>query len=137
MNSLSKASERSELAERLRILILQQDESVYTFARRVGLPYQTVYRYITGKAVPSLQSLLLMSRTLGCSVDFLLGALPPEEDPGEGFHIALINARRFRSRWTSAQRQFLVFVILCLLNPEEEKILRDHLGLPEDPPPGL
>ena len=137
MIELSKTKVKASIASRLRVLLLQQDDNLASFADRAGLPSQEVYRYTRGEVLPSLQNMLIISRALGCSIDFLLGDLPPEEDPGEGYHLALINARRFRSRWTSAQRQFLVFVILCLLNPEEEKILREHLGLPEDTPPGL
>lgn len=137
MIDLSKTKVKESIASRLRVLILQQDDSISAFANRAGLPPQEVYRFVRGEVLPSLQNMLIISRALGCSMDFLLGDLPPEEDPGEGYHLALINARRFRSRWTSAQRQFLVFVILCLLYPEEEKILREHLGLPEDPPPGI
>lgn len=132
-NSLNKAS----VARRLKTLILQQDESISSFAQRSGLPQKLVYKYVSGEILPPMPKMIALARALDCSIDFLLGNEPPEENPDEGFEMTLINSRLFRSQWTWSQRLFLVFVILYCMPPAEEDRLRKNLRVPKEPPPGI
>lgn len=55
-----------------RLASLRGKDSVSAFARRIGIPQQTMDRYLHGR-VPSLEIFVLIATQVGVSTDWLLG----------------------------------------------------------------
>ena len=72
-------------------------ESVYAFAKRLGISQQTVDCYINGKRKPSLDFIYRVCSVCGCSADELLG-LP--SIAGERSVIADLDELRLRADQT-------------------------------------
>ncbi|MFF2650544.1 helix-turn-helix transcriptional regulator [Streptomyces sp. NPDC058045] len=59
--------------DRLRDLARKQgDESQYAIAKRTGLSEPTVSKIVSGKHRPRLETLLIIRRAYGCTVDELI-----------------------------------------------------------------
>ena len=56
-----------------RIKLRMNGESVYAFAKRLGISQQTADCYINGKRKPSLDFIYRVCSVYGCSADELLG----------------------------------------------------------------
>lgn len=79
--STPKEEELREIfSERIRNLI--GDESVSSFARRVGLKQAAIDRYVKGKRAPAADALVVIASKCSVTTDWLLGvmATPAGED---------------------------------------------------------
>lgn len=63
-----------------RIKSEMKGDSVYAFAKRLGISQQTADCYINGKRKPSLDFIYRVCRVCGCSADSLLGLPQTAED---------------------------------------------------------
>ena len=59
--------------ERFKQILDEKGISQSAFAKRIGMSQGVINNYCTGKREPSLDTLVLISKELGESVDFLLG----------------------------------------------------------------
>lgn len=73
-------------------------DSVYAFAKKLGISQQTADCYINGKRKPSVDFLYRVCRVCGCSADELLG-LPT----GSGERSVLADIDELRERADQAQ----------------------------------
>lgn len=76
---LSDDEWRKRLGARIRIMRQFFGLTQAELAARTGLPKATIASYETGRRVASGKNLIALSRTLGVSTDWLLGAEPPQE----------------------------------------------------------
>ncbi len=61
----------ANFAENLKLLIGEQ--SIYEFSKRVGIPHQTIFRYLNGQREISLENLCKIADYFNEEIDFLLG----------------------------------------------------------------
>ena len=59
--------------ERLRVLLREAGQSQYRFVNDTGISWSVFYHWLTGKCLPSADSLVRIADHLGCSVDHVLG----------------------------------------------------------------
>ena len=59
--------------ERLRLCLKLAHKSEYRLQRELKISSSLTYRWLNGKAVPAVNSLICLAGSFGCSVDFLLG----------------------------------------------------------------
>ena len=59
--------------ERLRALLREAGQSQYRFVNDTGISWSVFYHWLTGKCLPSADSLVRIAEHLGCSVDHVLG----------------------------------------------------------------
>ncbi|MBQ4781984.1 helix-turn-helix domain-containing protein [Pectobacterium versatile] len=66
---IDDSSKGSGFAERLNLLV--GSESGRSFARKVGIPYSTFYKYQQGTTQPTLDNLIMLSAAMGVSIEWL------------------------------------------------------------------
>lgn len=58
---------------RLRNLLAEHNETQYSFIKSTKISWSVLHGWLTGKTLPSTDSLLKLAKHFGCSVDLLLG----------------------------------------------------------------
>ena len=86
-------------------------------AKISGIHVNTLYRYVTGRSEPTMSKLLLLSQSLGVSVDWLVGndevadvELPGESVGGYCFSVSkkvVVKAKYFDEARRAAERTFI------------------------------
>lgn len=64
---------RREFARRMKHFMIKNVLNQNDLGRELGIPQQTISKYLTGKAKPSLGVAVRMSRVLSCTLDYLIG----------------------------------------------------------------
>lgn len=63
---------RREFARRMKHLMIKNVLNQSDLGRELGVPQQTISKYLTGKSKPSLGVAVKLSRVLGCTLDYLI-----------------------------------------------------------------
>ena len=61
--------------EQLRNILREQNMSVYAFQKKTGISWSVLYKWLGGKAAPSLYHIVNTAEILGVSADELLGRI--------------------------------------------------------------
>jgi Zn-dependent peptidase ImmA (M78 family)/DNA-binding XRE family transcriptional regulator len=109
---------------RLRLARLRADLSLAALAERLGnqVSAQAINKYETGKMMPSSAVLVNLAKSLGVSLDFLMGGQVEELDGVE-----------FRKRANTSEREKALVEAEVIDHVERYLAIEEILGLPDEP----
>ena len=86
----------NRFSERVKILMGKHGWSMRDLSRQSGIPYSTIYDVLeSGKTQPdnlTARNLKRLARTLGTSIDYLVGTWEDDQGDGESAGVALVGA---------------------------------------------
>ena len=84
----------SIFADRLSELIFDRKQNARGVAQEISIGKTTIYEYLSGQKMPTLQNLVKLADYFGCSTDYLLGLEP--EQTGLTFQVCKPFHQRFQ-----------------------------------------
>src|SRR5712691_8951498 len=86
----------NRFSERVKLLMYKHGWSMRDLSRQSGIPYSTIYDVLeSGKTQPdnlTARNLKRLARTLGTSIDYLVGTWEDEQGDSEATGVAVVGA---------------------------------------------